>query len=62
MGVHELPEDVALMYKSDFSVYQLTPESIRLWEQHTRDYLKAVQQGPPSVPLCVERPVHLGRL
>jgi hypothetical protein len=39
------PEDVALTYKSDFSDYQLTPESIRLWEQHTRDYVEAVQQG-----------------
>jgi hypothetical protein len=39
------PEDVAVMYKSDFSDYQLTPESIRLWEQHTRDYVEAVQQG-----------------
>jgi hypothetical protein len=22
-----------------------TPESIRLWEQHTREYVKAVKQG-----------------
>jgi hypothetical protein len=39
------PEDVAVMYKSDFSDYQLTPESIRLWEQHTREYVEAVQRG-----------------
>jgi hypothetical protein len=39
------PEDVAAMYKGDFRDYQLTPESIRLWEQHTREYVKAVRQG-----------------
>jgi len=33
------------MYKSGFSDYQLTPESIRLWEQHTREYIEAVQRG-----------------
>jgi hypothetical protein len=39
------PEDVAVMYKSDFSDYQLTGESIRLWEQHTREYVKAIEDG-----------------
>jgi hypothetical protein len=39
------PEDVAVMYKSDFSDYRLTPQSIRLWEQHSREYVEAVQQG-----------------
>jgi hypothetical protein len=39
------PKDVAVMYKPDFSDYQLTPESIRLWEQHSREYVKAVKQG-----------------
>jgi hypothetical protein len=39
------PEDVEVMYKPDFSDYQLTPESIRLWEQHSREYVKAVKQG-----------------
>jgi hypothetical protein len=36
------PEDVAVMYKSGFSDYRLTEESIRLWEQHTREYVKEV--------------------
>jgi len=39
------PEDVAVMYKSDFSDYRLTRESIRLWEQHTREYVEEVKQG-----------------
>ena len=39
------PDDVAVMYKPNFSDYRLTPASIRLWEQHTREYVKAVQQG-----------------
>jgi hypothetical protein len=39
------PEDVAVMYKFDFSDYQLTPQSIRLWEQHTRGYVEEVKQG-----------------
>jgi hypothetical protein len=43
------PEDVAVMYKSDFSDYQLTPKSIRLWEQHTREYVEAVRQGTANV-------------
>ncbi len=52
------PEDVAvMMYPNDYLpaavTYtnhnllnnRLTPRSIRLWEQHTREYVKAVQQG-----------------
>jgi hypothetical protein len=39
------PEDVEVMYKRDFSDYQLTMESIRLWEQHTREYVRAVEDG-----------------
>jgi hypothetical protein len=38
------PEDVAVMYESGFSDYQLTEESIRLWEQHTKEYVKEVRQ------------------
>lgn len=38
-------EDVAVMYKSGFSDYRLTEESIRLWEQHSREYVEAVKQG-----------------
>ena len=44
------PEDVAVMYKSDFSDYQLTPESIRLWEQHTREYKEAAQGTADVTP------------
>ena len=43
------PDDLAVMYKQvnfgSFSEYRLTPESIRLWGQHTREYVKAVKQG-----------------
>jgi hypothetical protein len=39
------PEDVVVMYKPNFSDYRLTLESIRLWEQHSREYVEAVQQG-----------------
>jgi hypothetical protein len=39
------PQDVAAMYKGDLSDYWLTPESIRLWEQHSREYVEAVNQG-----------------
>jgi hypothetical protein len=39
------PEDVAVMYESDFSDYRLTPQSIRLWEHHTREYVEAVREG-----------------
>lgn len=43
------PEDVAAMYKPSnlqpLSNYRLTPESIRLWERHTRQYVKAVRQA-----------------
>jgi hypothetical protein len=38
------PADVAVMYKSGFSDYRLTEESIRLWEQHTKEYVKEVGQ------------------
>jgi hypothetical protein len=38
------PKDVPVMYKSDFSDYQLTGESIRLWELHTKEYVKEVGQ------------------
>ena len=39
------PKDVAVMYKSHRSDYRLTRESIRLWEQHTREYVDAVSEG-----------------
>jgi hypothetical protein len=39
------PEDVEVMYERGFSDYRLTMESIRLWEQHTREYVRAVEDG-----------------
>lgn len=43
------PEDVAVMYRKDYLHtgvnYRLTPRSIRLWELHTREYVKAVKEG-----------------
>jgi hypothetical protein len=43
------PDDIAVMYKAvnlnPLGDYRLTPESIRLWEQHTLEYVKAVKQG-----------------
>ena len=40
------PKDAAVMYlHRPRSVARFSLESIRLWEQHTRDYVKAVQQG-----------------
>ncbi len=36
------PEDVAVMYTPKFSDYRLTEKSIRLWEQHSREYVKVV--------------------
>jgi hypothetical protein len=39
------PQDVDVMYTSDFSDYRLSEESIRLWEQHTREYVEAVREG-----------------
>ena len=40
------PEDVAVMYEETYpGDYALTPESIRLWERHTREYVEEVKQG-----------------
>jgi hypothetical protein len=40
------PEDAAVMYVDDtYSEVRLTEASIRLWEQHTRDYVEEVQAG-----------------
>jgi hypothetical protein len=35
------PEDGAVMYKSDYSDFRLSEESIRLWEKRSREYVKA---------------------
>jgi len=40
------PEDAAVMYEdASYSLEMHTPESIRMWEQHTREYVKEVQRG-----------------
>ena len=36
------PEDGAAMYNGDYTNFQLTEESIRLWRQRTRDYVREV--------------------
>lgn len=39
------PEDFDVMYIDNGGSYRLTPASIRLWEQRTKEYVEAVQQG-----------------
>jgi hypothetical protein len=39
------PKDAAVMYTDSLSEFRLTQKSIRLWEQHTKEYVKAVNQG-----------------
>ena len=39
------PKDAAVMSLQGTLEARFSLESIRLWEQHTRDYVKAVQQG-----------------
>jgi hypothetical protein len=40
------PQDAAVMYADEtYSLQMHTPESIRLWEQHTREYVKEVQRA-----------------
>jgi hypothetical protein len=39
------PKDAAVMYVDGTLEARFSLESIRLWEQHTRDYVKAVKQG-----------------
>jgi hypothetical protein len=42
----EYPEDAAVMYEDEtYGGPQLTEESIRLWERHTRGYVKEVGQA-----------------
>jgi hypothetical protein len=38
------PEDGAVMYNAAYTNFLLSEESIRLWEQHTREYVKEVTQ------------------
>ena len=37
------PKDAAVMYNESLSDFQLTKESVRLWEQRTKEYVKVVQ-------------------
>jgi hypothetical protein len=40
------PHDAAIMYTDNsLSDFRLTPESVQLWKQHTRDYVKHVLSG-----------------
>jgi len=40
------PKDAAVMYQdATLTNFRLTEESIRLWDQHTREYVKEVDQG-----------------
>jgi hypothetical protein len=40
------PKDAAVMYlDGTLSTFRLSPESIRLWERHTREYAEEVKQG-----------------
>jgi hypothetical protein len=39
------PDDVEVMYQTGSHGPRLTRESIRLWEQHTREYVEEVKQG-----------------
>jgi hypothetical protein len=40
------PKDAAVMYlHGALAIFRLSPESIRLWERHTREYVEEVKQG-----------------
>jgi hypothetical protein len=39
------PEDFGVMYVDDGQNFRLTEQSIRLWEERTKEYVEAVQQG-----------------
>ena len=40
------PKDAAVMYVDrTHTIFRLSPESIRLWERHTREYVEEVKQG-----------------
>jgi hypothetical protein len=39
------PDDVEVMYQIGNHGARLTPESIRFWEQHTREYVEEVKRG-----------------
>lgn len=38
------PKDGAVMYNAAYTNFLLSEESIRLWEQHTREYVKEMRQ------------------
>ena len=39
------PKDAGVMFIDGTLAARFSPESIRLWEQHTRDYVEAMQRG-----------------
>ncbi|HZD17056.1 MAG TPA: hypothetical protein VE669_02830 [Actinomycetota bacterium] len=41
----EHPRSGAMMFNADHTNFQLTEESVRLWERRTREYVEAVKQG-----------------
>ena len=41
------PSDASVMFVDGTLAARFTPESIRLWEQHTRDFVEAMQEGTP---------------
>lgn len=41
----EYPEDSAVMYQSGYTSWQLTRESIRLWEQRSREYAQEMSSS-----------------
>lgn len=44
----EHPEDAEVMYEARFTRWSLSEESIRLWEQHSREYVEHVRQQQAS--------------
>ena len=44
------PEDAAVMYNETLTDFQLTEESIRLWERNTKRYVKEVQGTEGQTP------------
>ena len=50
------PKDAAVMYlDGPRHVARFSPESIRLWEQHTRDYVEEVKQKYRPISSVQER-------
>ena len=56
------PADAAVMYNSDHTDYRLSNESIRLWEQHTREYVDTgpAESGPAETGPATGEPDVVG--